>query len=500
MKTYETLSPSDVDFFRKIASSTFLNPFSLSREAADRAAVGDDAEGEGSLLPVLLETLADRVGRLDTGPRPLLERYRGNDRAMLRLGVAFLVFHRYAEAFDRYIAEQRSHRDELLPCPFAGELFYALLGYGFDRADAVQSVAFFFQLRRAFHFISSALLGSSSLMRRTREALWQAVFTCDTRRYLETFWCRMEDFSVLLLGETGTGKGAAAWAIGNSGFIPFLPERGGFKESFMNAFIPVNLSEYSESLIESELFGHRKGAFTGAIENHAGVFSRCNPCGAIFLDEIGEVSESVQIKLLNVLQQRLFSPVGGHGSERFEGRIIAATHQNLVERRKEGRFRDDFYYRLSSCAISMPTLRERLAEAPDELEVLLGNVLRRMTDAENPEMAETVLTAIRRDLPDDYPWPGNVRELEQAVRSVLLTGHYFGDCPVMRPAPPVSGDMPEDGETAALFERFRRGDVTLEELQSGYASYLFKRFGSYGEVSRRLGVDWRTAKKFCRKA
>lgn len=497
MKTESALSPSDFDFFRKVASSAFLNPFSLSRLEADRAAAGGVGEA-GDVLPVLLEALSGRLARLGAEvPRPLLGRFRGRDRAVLRVGIAFLVFHRYVEAFDRYIVEQCRNRDEVLPCPFAGELFRELLGYGFDRADAIQTVAFFFQLRRAFYFINTALLGESALMRRTREALWQAVFTCDTQRYLETFWCRMEDFSILLLGETGTGKGAAAWAIGNSGFIPFQPERGGFKESFMNAFIPVNLSAFSENLIESELFGHRKGAFTGAIEHHAGVFSRCSPCGAIFLDEIGEVSESVQIKLLNVLQQRSFSPVGGHESERFEGRIIAATNRDLAERRKEGHFRDDFYYRLSSCSIVMPTLRERLAEVPGELETLLGNVLRRMTGAEHPEIVQSIQMSLRTDLPPDYPWPGNVRELEQAVRSVLLTGHYCGDRPAGAVAAPLPGEPPSE-EGAALFERCREGTVTLEELQRGYASYLFKRYGSYGEVSRRLGVDWRTAKKFCR--
>ena len=111
----------------------------------------------------------------------------------------------------------------------------------------------------------------------------------------------MEDFSTIILGKTGTGKGMAAAAIGRSGHIPFNEKKGCFSDSFARTFLSINLSQYSEHLIESELFGHSKGAFTGAIGDHLGVFSRCSPHGAILLDEIGEISTTIQIKLLNLL-------------------------------------------------------------------------------------------------------------------------------------------------------------------------------------------------------
>src|SRR5256885_4529537 len=143
----------------------------------------------------------------------------------------------------------------------------------------------------------------------------------------------MEEFSTLLLGETGTGKGTAAAAIGRSGFIPYDDKQHRFAESFTRSFVALNLSQHPETLIESELFGHRKGAFTGAVEAHEGIFARCSPHGAIFLDEIGDVSTPVQIKLLQVVEDRTFSPVGSHERQRFRGRVISATHKPLHELR-----------------------------------------------------------------------------------------------------------------------------------------------------------------------
>src|SRR5436309_805666 len=118
----------------------------------------------------------------------------------------------------------------------------------------------------------------------------------------------------------------------------------------------------------AERFGHRKGAVTGAVEHHEGVFERCNAHGALFLDEIGEASIPVQIKLLQVLQERTFTALGGHEKKRFSGRVIAATNRPLAALRRDGRFRDDFFYRLCSDVIEVPTLRQRIAESPAELD------------------------------------------------------------------------------------------------------------------------------------
>lgn len=171
----------------------------------------------------------------------------------------------------------------------------------------------------------------------------------------------------------------------------------------MRSFIALNLSQFPESLIESELFGHRKGAFTGAVEAHEGVLARCSPHGAIFLDEIGDASVPVQIKLLQVLQERTFAPVGSHEKVRFRGRVIAATHRPLETLRNRKLFRDDFFYRLCSDVIQVPPLRQRLREDPDELRQLLDHAIAMMVGAPAADLADPVEKTIRATVGDLYP-------------------------------------------------------------------------------------------------
>ncbi len=484
MPIKQTLSERDRAFFSRVAESAFTNPFGVERAQADRQAAGSasDASYE-EVLTRLLSELEQRLQALERSGPLEVRRFSGPDSECLASGILFAVFHRFIAPLDALIQRQIAAGDESCVAPFTGDMFAVLMRYGFTREAAGQYVAIFYQLRRAFYFISNSLTGNSACMRQLRRRLWDNIFTHDSRWYVRFLWNRMEDFSTLLLGDTGTGKGAAAFALGRSGFIPFNPAKSGFAESFTRAFVPINLSQYPESLIESELFGHRKGAFTGAVEKHDGVFSRCSPHGAIFLDEIGDVSEPIQIKLLQVLQQRTFSPVGCHEALRFEGRVIAATNKSLDGLRRAGTFRDDFYYRLCSDQIVVPPLCRRLQELPSELDLLVGHMLRRLCGEAYGEVLPRVLEALRKDLGPGYAWPGNVRELEQAVRCILLTGRCQGD----------SGAASSGEGLAAALER---GELTVAALTAAYCKRLFVRFGRYEEVAKRTGLDWRTVKKY----
>jgi len=478
-----TLTAEDRAFFVRVAESAFLNPFGDERVQADRQAVGSASDlAFGQVLEQLLAELERRLRLLEVGGAVDWRRFGTADGELVATALLFAAFHRAIEPFDALIRRQIEAGDGACVAPFTGEVFATLLRHGFSRDEAGRYVAVFYQIRRAFHFISRGLVGASPCMKQLRKQLWNNIFTHDSRWYVRCFWNRMEDFSTLLLGATGTGKGAAACALGQSGFIPFDPVRRGFTESFTRAFVSINLSQYPETLIESELFGHRKGAFTGAVEQHEGVFARCSPHGAIFFDEIGDVAVPVQIKLLQVLQQRTFSPVGGHETRRFEGRVIAATNQSIDRLRRRGTFRDDFYYRLCSDQIELPSLARRIAETPAELEMLVRHILARLCGEAHGALVDRVMTVLGRDLGGGYAWPGNVRELEQAIRAVLLTGTYRGD----------RGAAGEDDPA----EAFARGELTVQALTARYCRQLFARSGRYEEVARRTGLDWRTVKKY----
>jgi len=294
----------------------------------------------------------------------------------------------------------------------------------------------------------------------------------------------MEDFSTFLVGETGTGKGTAAAAIGRSGFIPFDDKKKCFVESFTNNFLEINLSQFSESLIESELFGHQKGSFTGAVDSHKGVFTLCSPHGSIFLDEIGDVSIPVQIKLLKVLEERNFYAVGSHDKLHFAGRIVAATNQSLVELRQRKAFREDFYYRLCSNVISVPTLRQQIQENSTTLEILLDHIIQKIIGEPSPRLLQTAVKTLKSEVGLNYHWPGNVRELGQAVRCILLNRYYRGDAV-----------NTASGLTDALQKAIEGESMSAHELLTSYCTLLYQKYRTYEEVARITNLDPRTVKK-----
>lgn len=487
MKTTVELTKEDREFFRLVAEAAFSNPFGDERMETDLKIIGRPVRraGETSILK-MMETVAGRVAQLEAAGFGDVRCFSGEDRELVQIAFLFEAFHQWIDVFDRLILDQIKAGDIPLPVPFASSARSLMSRRGFSAEAFSHYFAVFYQLRRAFYFIDRGLVGHSPGMKTLRKRLWNNVFTHDIRWYEQYLWERMEDFSTLLLGETGTGKGAAAAAIGRSGYIPFNPEKGCFVESFTRSFVAINLSQFSPALLESELFGHRKGAFTGAVDQHEGILGRCSPHGAIFLDEIGEVAVPIQIKLLQVLQERVFSPVGSHEKLRFRGRVIAATNKPLDELRRQGRFRDDFFYRLCSDVITVPALRQRLEEEPGELNVLLNHVIQRLIGRESESLAAEIREVFDKSLGEHYPWPGNVRELEQAVRRILLTKQYAGDA--------VSASQPD--ARARLMARIEAGTLDAEELLSAYCRLLYQQHGTYEEVAHRTRLDRRTVKKY----
>lgn len=477
------LSDADRDFFQLVSKATACNPFEdryldlLAQIAGDASVADQDS--------LVAEHVKERIRKLEAEGAANVKQYTGADRDAVRDALLFDLFQQFWAAFDQLIADQIAAGDQSVTVPFSQQVLRLLAGHGFTAEESLRYFAIMYQIRRAYFFIDRSLVGRSVSMKELRRRLWNNVFTHDIRLYERHLWNRMEDFSTLLLGETGTGKGAAAAAIGRSGFIPFDEKRTCFAESFTRSFVALNLSQFPESLMESELFGHRKGAFTGAVEAHEGIFARCSAHGAIFLDEIGEVSVPVQIKLLQVLQDRTFSPVGSHERLRFRGRVIAATNRALDSLRGSGQFRDDFFYRLCSDVITVPPLRQRIQEDPRELDDLIGLIATRLTGEALEGLVRTVREALDSSIGSSYAWPGNVRELEQAMRRILLTRHYEGDHKAV--APDLHG---------RLLDGIQTGGLDADALLSAYCALLYQRHGTYEEVARRTNLDRRTAKAY----
>lgn len=486
MASKVTVDAADRDFWEVIARAAFSNPFSEERVELDRRIIGPVMDPYSPAhAERIRQVVSERVRRLATAGLADVRRYVGTERGVMRAVFLFEVFHEFCLRFDELVQEQLRAGEHSVSAGFAAEALSKLKQRGFGESDALRFFAVFYQLRRAFYFIARGLVGSSPCMGELRRRLWNNIFTRDVGLYERHLWDRMEDFSTLLLGGTGTGKGTAAAAIGRSGFIPFDSRRGCFAESFARNFITLNLAQFPETLIESELFGHRKGAFTGAVESHEGVLARCSSHGAIFLDEIGDVSVPIQIKLLQVLQERTFNPVGSHEQVRFRGRVIAATNRPLETLRREGLFREDFFYRLCSDVIEMPPLRQRLQEDREELNRLIAHVLARIAGEQAGELVAPVLKAIRGDVGVDYAWPGNVRELEQAVRRILLTGGY-------QPAALMSRRKAR----LAWLEEAEAGRLDADAVLAGYCRQLYDELGSYEQVAIRTGLDRRTVRKY----
>jgi two-component system response regulator HupR/HoxA len=219
---------------------------------------------------------------------------------------------------------------------------------------------------------------------------------CDRLRQMAPY-----DISVLLQGESGTGKELAARALHYNSLRWNKP------------FVAENCGAVPDELLESELFGHKRGAFTGAVADHTGMFERADG-GTVFLDEIGEISPAFQVKLLRVLQNGEIRPVGAAKPLKTDVRVIAATNKNLEDEVRAGRFREDLYYRLAAVTIHMPALRERVMDIPVIAAAFLDNAMKtfgKRVDGLSPEAMESLAR---------YQWPGNIRELQNELQRALI--------------------------------------------------------------------------------
>jgi len=312
-------------------------------------------------------------------------------------------------------------------------------------------------------FKAENIIGTSSSMVALLETLAQVAPT---------------EATVLITGESGTGKELIAGAIHHNS-----PRNRG-------PFIKVNCAAITETLLESELFGHEKGAFTGAHRRKEGKFRQAH-MGTLFLDEVSEMSLAMQAKLLRVLQEMEFTRVGGEELIKVDVRLIAATNKNLAEEIQEGRFREDLYYRLNVVNLEVPPLRERREDVP----LLAQHFLAHFSKKNRKSLKGFTPQAMDRML--KYQWPGNVRELMNAVeRAVVLSRYEYIDVSDL----PFALQEVEPSGQATNMQRAIPAGVPLEEVEKAtILKTLEATGGNKSEAARRLGITRKTLQKKLKK-
>lgn len=358
----------------------------------------------------------------------------------------------YAD-MDTAIGALRAGAQDFLQKPFRiDQLWYAL-----DRAaDQNRLKRENFVLKRAVSNLQQneqVMVGESPIVRQLRKLVAKVAPT---------------DSTVLLTGESGSGKEVLARTLHGMSLRSERP------------FVPINCGAISPELIESELFGHAKGAFTGANESHQGLFYYAQG-GTLFLDEIGELPLSMQTKLLRVLEDRRIRPVGSTKEVDVDVRIVAATNVNLDVEVKRGRFRQDLYYRLQVMPIEMPPLRSR----PDDIELLANyfiKVFAKKLRIDPLKISPDMLARLQA-----YEWPGNVRELRNFIERSLILGYF------PKEDLPLNLDLDEREHTAEDSQ-----NESLEQVEKAHILRVLNACsGNKSEAARRLGVSRKTLERKC---
>ena len=417
--------------------------------------------------------------------------------------------------------------------------------------------AIFFQLARGFYYIFHKLVGGSAAMENLRIKVWESIFTSDFADYINTTYGKIKKIPTLIVGETGTGKEVVARAIAMSQYIRFeySPKRksednsqnkdelkiqvaargrSGKGQNPWQVYQAINIAAFNLQLLESELFGHVKGAFTGALkEDKIGYLEKCTN-GVLLIDEIGELDPKIQVKLLRIFNDRQFNRVGDTESKTFNGKLIFATNRPLLKKMENGSFRKDFYFRINADLIETPTLRGQLRspdrDRADELEYLVKETVERFLDDDTEEdwgrykktekdkgdfyrqsrtcqvnqWKEKAFSRILNRVGVDYEWPGNYRELEQYVHRVIIHSECQSEKTNLRmeTGDGILDNYQSTSNANELFQASWAKLPSLEQFSMPYVKYVYQMVArknngkvNLAEVARKLEMDPRTLLK-----
>ena len=502
------ISEADLQLAQAISDLNYANPFLPDRLQREQQVLGAAFEPEPdsywSLTPTQAAHRRPNLIRILELARQTAERMRRElsesrrrDAETVRLYDELTVYVLFYEVFD----ERLKCRASGLEKPAADRRVWIHFSSEFDRrmgipglqlpsADQKQELfELFHQILRAFFNIFDCVIGRSAPAARLRARIWQSIFTHDMRRYRRSLQKSSLNSTTLITGPSGSGKDLVAQAVGLSRRIPFDPESRRFAVQPEDVWFAINISAFSTGLVESELFGHAKGAYTDAAVAREGWLEACGAWGAVLLDEIGELDPATQVKLLRVLQNRQFQRLGETKTRNFEGKIIAATNRDLQREIENGRFREDLYYRLCADIIETPSLAAQTSDNPDMLQDLVRQIAGRICAEEQDPLASEVLTWISQHLPPDYHWPGNIRELEQCVRNILICGSY---APAAQQRSQSDGGLP--AELLPVFHGMADLSLTADEVLQHYCRFAYRQTASFEKAAKLLQLDRRTVR------
>lgn len=506
------IPPKDFRFARAVGNLNYTNPFSTERMTLEQEALGDDFVPEAdpfwSLTPEQtlnrrsnLILILDRARALADGVRARLQDgVPGSDEHLLIYEelANYVLFYDMLEYWGgrTQLAGDQTTIDRKAWERFSGQFDSRMKLTGIQLPSLDQKVSLFelfHQIYRAFFSIFDSVIGRSRPAARLRERIWQSIFTHDLRRYRRTLVRSMSSITTLISGPSGSGKELVARAIGLSRRIPFVVREQRFEVQPEDVYSAINVSAFAANLVESELFGHVKGAFTDAVSARVGWLEACGEHGAVLLDEIGELTAATQVKLLRVLQNRQFQRLGETKIREFHGKVIAATNRDLRREIEAGTFREDLYYRLCADVIETPSLASQVEDNPRMLADLVAQVVGRMVPEESEAITAEVLQWIHGNLPAGYRWPGNIRELEQCVRNVIICGAYSPSTPGGR-----ASHLPTDSEFSEEILTTARGmqelRLTADELLQQYCRFAYRQTKSFERAAKLLQLDRRTVR------
>ena len=496
------ISAGNRRFLSAVSRLLYSNPFLPDILTYEREALGAEAVDEEPIWSMTVSD-PDRVRangwRIVERLEPLLKSLRDSlatgqettdpELVLYEDGLLYYLYYRYYQqlvlATFRQASKEKSRWLFYRDFREDWRYFFDVPGRKFPTGHQVKhTFACYYQIARAFHHIYEQIIGNSRPAARLRAAIWQSIFTHDIRRYRRTLFSRMNEFATLITGPSGTGKELVARSIALSRYVPFDESRLSFDEDLSGLFFPINIAALPGTLVESELFGHKRGSFTGAVQDKRGWLEACPPLGAVFLDEIGDLDPEIQVKLLRVIETRSFQALGENSNQahRFEGKLMAATNRNLALAIRKRRFREDLYYRLCSDQIVTPSLRQQLDESPEVMGDLILFMSRRVAGGEAEALAKQAMEWIETNLDPLYQWPGNYRELEQCVRNILIRNEY------------QTSRLAKTRESRDIFGDARQGALTANDLLSRYCTLVYSQTGSYEETARKLEIDRRTVK------